>query len=193
MGVVLHLLMLCRWGRHRVKLVSQHVHRASHTTAVEKTNVLLHRLVVDMTGPLVASICAYVVSIPDAASGNRAVGPIKSCCYNSNQSRMLLSLVLLFCGSHKFRHFVFTEFNVFDQIMGQSLWVGATLLQNFGFLPFAWLSFEKSSACLCFIFDWGFFSCVVQSGGSLVKNGDCVVVKPLRAIAISQSSMLAVN
>ena len=53
---------------------------ASHTTAAEKPNVLLYTLIVDIKSLLVASIGGRknVVTITDEASGNYAVGPIKS-------------------------------------------------------------------------------------------------------------------
>ena len=55
-------------------------HGASHTTAAEKPNVLLHPLFDDIKSLLVASIggCKNVVTVTNEALGNCAVGPIKS-------------------------------------------------------------------------------------------------------------------
>ena len=55
-------------------------HKASHTTAAIKSEILLHRLIVDMKGPLPLSVCGckYYVTITDEASGECAVKSIRS-------------------------------------------------------------------------------------------------------------------
>ena len=55
-------------------------HGVSSTTAAEKTTNLLHRLIVDMKCPLLASTCGckYFVTVTDEASGYCAVCPIES-------------------------------------------------------------------------------------------------------------------
>ena len=73
--------------------IKARTHREAHTTAAEKTTVLLHRLIVDMKGPLVTSNCGckYVVTVTDQASGNCAVGPIKN---KSDAAKFVISVIV---------------------------------------------------------------------------------------------------
>ena len=74
--------------------VQAKTHRASHTTPAVKTKILLHRLIVDMKGPLPMSIDGnkYVVTITDEASGNRAVGPIAN---KSDAAQFVIDTIVL--------------------------------------------------------------------------------------------------